>query len=102
MSDEELDKEYQKFYEVGLKAERQIAEYEAWKKSCNDSTNSPQICSVPETPMIQVETFFNAEQDQDNSGPAIHEEPSTSPPVDVVEMNFSPGNSIYSIDLICL
>ena len=90
MSNEELDKEYEKCYEVGLKAERELAEYEAWKKSCEDGTNSPQIRCVPETPMIQVETFFNVEQDQDNSGPAILGVPSTSAQVDV-EMNLSAG-----------
>ena len=89
MSNEELDKFDVECYAVGLKAERQLAEAEAWKKSCDaaEGTNSPQIRSVPETPMIQVETFFNANQDQDNSGPAIPQ-PSTSAPV---EMNFSPG-----------
>ena len=91
MSNEELDKFDVECYAVGLKAERQLAKDEAWKKSCDaaEGTNSPQIRSVPETPMIQVETFFNANQDQDNSGPAINQ-PSTSAPVDI-EMNFSPG-----------
>lgn len=89
MSNEELDKFDVECYAVGLKAERQLAEAEAWKKSCDaaEGTNSPQIRSVPETPMIQIETFFNSNQDQDNSGPAIPQ-PSTSAPV---EMNFSPG-----------